>query len=325
MRLLPRAAAIWQQASPRFALNLVPFRLLARPVAPISTTFPHIKCLHDDTKKKPDSAAEQAAKNPQALGDDSETTAVEKRKKWGSDAQLAHNRKLIETQRANDFPNLKKAWEASRAAGFPNAKQSLKNQRAAGFPNAKKGRESQRAAGFPNMRKYRETQRASGWADLKRYHAEQQALGYLESRQRYHAELLRNIEVANQRRLAEDPTFIPPALPDLDSRPRVRYPPRRSGTIPCPEPGCNSKLSNERTLAIHIQRKHSYYSMETSHKCKDPSCNKYFPTEKKALAHLNGVHRRRKPPCPVCDRIFSSPTALKQHLLQIHGIQPSPA
>ncbi|KAM0710640.1 hypothetical protein Q7P35_001378 [Cladosporium inversicolor] len=100
MRLLPRAVAIWQQASPRFALNLVPFRLLARPIAPISTTFPHIKCLHDDAEKKPDSALEQVAEDSpdddqvkleaensaadsksapehaalKALGDDAETT-----------------------------------------------------------------------------------------------------------------------------------------------------------------------------------------------------------------------------------------------------------
>lgn len=380
MRLLPRVAAIWQQASPRFALNLVPFRLLARPVAPIPTTFPHIRCLHDDAKKKPDSALEQAAKDPpdddqvkletdnsaadsesaaehaalEAPGDDTKTTAVRKGKKWGSDAQRAQLRKLIETQRAAGFPNLQKDWEserangfpkskqaleASRAAGFPGAKQSLKNQRAAGFPNAKKGLESQRAAGFPNLKKVAEImraagfpslkkaveeQRASGWADQKKYHAEQQVSCYLELRSRRHAELLRDIESANQRKLAADPTFIPPPLPDLDSRPRVNYR-RRLGTIPCPEPGCNSKLSNERTLAIHIQKMHSCYSIETPHKCEDPGCNQYFPTKKKASKHLFNVHRGPKPLCPVCDRVFSRHATLEQHLLLIHGIQPSPA
>lgn len=63
MRLLPRAADMWQQASLRFALNLVPFRVLARPLAPISAALPHIKCLHDDVKKKPDSVLEQEINN----------------------------------------------------------------------------------------------------------------------------------------------------------------------------------------------------------------------------------------------------------------------
>ena len=63
--------------------------------------------------------------------------------------------------------------------------------------------EEQRALGFPVFKEYIEAQRANGWLAL---------------RERHHAELLRDIEAANKRKLAEDPTFIPTPLPELESR-----------------------------------------------------------------------------------------------------------
>ena len=392
---------MWQRAFPRLALNLVPFRVLARPVAPISTTVPHVKHLHDDTKK-PDPALDKdvrgspadnqvevgtqnSSADSESLGEIARPTTVQKGKKPRSDAQraasIAFAKKLNEAQRAAGFPNLKKIWEAQRAAGFPNLKKAqeaqraadfpnlkkayeslraadfpnLKKahelqraadfpnlrkaheaQRAAGFPNLKKAKEAQRAAGFPSLKKAQEAQRAAGFPSLKKsweaqraagfpvfkeYHAEQGPLGYPMIRKARFDELLRDIEAANKRKLAEDPAFVPSPLPDLESMPRNAYP-KHTGTIPCPEPGCKSKLANERTLATHIRMMHSRCSIDTPHKCKEPSCNRYFPTEKKASQHYYNTHGRPKPSCPVCDRTFVGHANLKRHM-GLHGIPPS--
>lgn len=333
MRLLPRTATMWQQASSRLALKLVPFRVLARTFAPISTTIPYIKHLHDDTKKPdPDreskiedlpaddklelkaqglaadfeSNLEHAA--PEVPEDNAENTAIQKGKKRVSDAL-----------RAARLVNLAKGFETQRAAGYPNLQKAREAQRAAGFPNLKKYREAQRAAGYPHAKRNFEARRASLRAGHERYYEEQSALGHEEYRKRRHAKLLLDIEAANKRKLAEDPTFIPNPLPDLESLPRTSYP-ARVGTVPCPEPGCDAKLFNERTLASHVLRMHSRYSIDTPHKCKDPSCNKYFPTKQWASKHFSATHARPKPACPICDRVYCSPDNLKRHLLLIHGV-----
>jgi hypothetical protein len=317
--LLPQAATMWQQASSRLALNLVPFRVLARPFAPIVATVPHVKHLHDDTKK-PDSALDKKFKNSpaddglelearsptagpesasehaasKALGDDAETPAVQKDKKRVSDAQ--------------------------RAANIANAKKSVEQQRAAGFPNLQKGWDSLRAAGFPNLKRANEINKANGFPNLKKGRELAKATGYVRLAQSYHAELIRNIEAANKRKLAEDPTFIPLPLPNLASRPRVNYS-KRPGSIPCPEPGCGTKLATEQSLAIHIRRMHSGYSEETPHKCKDPKCKIHYQTEVQALEHYLRVHSKPKARCPVCDKIIHK-SSFKRHLVNIHGIKP---
>ena len=331
---------MWQHASSRLALNLVPYRLLARPFAPISTTILHIKHLHDDKKKPVPNLAKELKDLPaddqlklggqipaadsksapeqaglESLGNDVETTAVQKGKKL-----------IFDAQRTASYANLQRGRETQRAAGYPALRRGRETQRSNGFPALHRGRETQRANGILVLGL--ETQRAAGFPILKefreaqQYHAEQRAdLG--KSR---HSNLLRDIEAVNKRKLAEDPTFVPSPLPGFESMSRIVHR-KYSRTIPCPEPGCKSKLSNERTLATHILRKHTYsrYSIDTPHKCKDPSCNKYFPTTKEALKHYSAIHGRQKPTCPVCDRIFSSPSVWKRHLLLMHGIPFSSA
>lgn len=144
----------------RLALNLVPFRVLARPLAPISTTVPHVKHLHDDTKKpgpaldrdlKSSPADDQVEVGTQNSNADSESpveiarpTTVQNGKKPRSDAQ-----------RAASIADGKKAQEALRllAFRFAHLKRLNEAQRATGFPNLKKAREAQRATGFPNVKK----------------------------------------------------------------------------------------------------------------------------------------------------------------------------
>lgn len=161
MRLLPQATTMWQHASSRLALKLVACRILARPFAPISTRILHIKHLHDDKKKPvPDlakelkdlpaddqlklgaqipaadskSAPEQAGL--ESLGNDVETTAVQKGKKL-----------IFDAQRTASYANLERGRETQRAAGYPALHRGRETQRAKG--TLALGLETQRAAGFP--------------------------------------------------------------------------------------------------------------------------------------------------------------------------------
>jgi hypothetical protein len=208
MRLLLRTATVWPQASSRLPLNLVPFCLLARPFALVSTIIPHIKHLHDDTKK-PGSAlgkelkgshahdkleleAKDLAANsesnleytaPEAPEDNAESTAIQKGKKWEYDpqraARLANLAEGFEAQRAAGFPNLQRARETQRAAGFPILQKVWEAQRVANSPNLQKARSVQRAQGFPHLKKAVEEQRAANFPRSQKQWAAQRAAGFL--------------------------------------------------------------------------------------------------------------------------------------------------
>ena len=246
---------------------------------------------------------------------DDETTSVEKGGKPRSAApraaSIANTQKFLEVQRAGR--------EAQRAAGFPSLVKGRETLRALGFPSLQKGLETQRAGRFPALQHGRETQRAAGYPALRRARETKRANAILALRKELETQL-------STRKLAEDPTFVPSPLPDFESMPRIAHR-RKSPTIPFPEPGCKSKLLTERTLATHILNKHTYsrYSIDTPHKCKDPSCNKYFPTTQKASIHYSKIHGTQKPQCPLCDRIYSNPSHWRKHLLLVHGIPPSSA
>lgn len=290
MRLPQLAATLWQRASSRAVLPLVsvPVRVLIRPFAPNSTTVSHVKYLHNETKQ-PDPALKQEpedsaaddkpnleARNIRAVSEsvfnevgpevhqDEIHTATVRRRRPRSEAQTTASR-----------ANIKTLNERLRAAGFPNLIKSVETQRAAGFPNLRKGPdEDERAAGFPALKKAREIIEASDWIDM---------------RKTKHAQLVRDIEAANLRKLAEDPNFVPLPLPDLESRPRVDYR-KPVGTIPCPRPGCKKKLRSEQSLKVHLNRMHGGYSAETPYKCRDTSCNMYYATKKEASSHFHKVH-----------------------------------
>lgn len=261
---------MWQHASSQLALNLVPCRILARPFAPISATILHIKHLHDDTKK-PDPALENEFKDSPA----------------DVKLKLEAQNSAADSESASEEAGLEALGnDVEITAPQKGGKLISDARRVARNANHQKYLDEQRAAGFPILKRLREAQRASGWAPQKKYDAEQRAIGYPNLRKSRHAKLLRDIEAANRRKLAEDPTFVPSPLPDFESMPRIAHR-KYLATVPCPEPGCKQKLSNERTLALHILNKHTYsrYSIDTPHKCKDPSCNKYFPTTQKASQH----------------------------------------
>jgi hypothetical protein len=248
-------------------------------------------------------------------------------------------KKAHEAQRAAGFPNLKTGLEAQRAAGFPGAKISLERQRAAGYSNLKKAQEAQRAAGFSGLKKAHEAQRAAGFPALMQYIEKQRALGFpklkecfearkandwRDIRERHHAELLRDIKAANDRKLAEDPTFIPTPLPELESRPRLNIAPPARDT-PCPEPGCQTMVAGELGLKIHLRNKHGGYSRRTPFKCAESSCKMYYETEKKARDHFRHVHSGEKVTCLICDRVLCNKVYFKRHLLRMHGIESSEA
>jgi hypothetical protein len=195
-------------------------------------------------------------------------------------------------------------------------------------PNLVAGRkrlvEEQRVLGFPSLKaahvaleRYTEEQRALGFPSLKIASEKQRALGYREVRERRRVQLLRDIEAANQRKLAEDPTFEPPPpLPDLPDRASANP---RLGYQVCPRPGCHARCKNEATMKIHIRKMHEGgYSEETPYKCKLASCASYFETPKRARRHFVLVHQAVKARCPLCDRELSSKDNLNRHLRQVH-------
>jgi hypothetical protein len=92
-----------------------------------------------------------------------------------------------------------------------------------------------------------EQQRALGFPSLKIASEKQRASGYREVRERRRVQLLRDIEAANQRKLAEDPTFEPPPpLPDLPDRASANP---RLGYQVCPRPGCHARCKIRSTFA----------------------------------------------------------------------------
>jgi hypothetical protein len=162
-----------------------------------------------------------------------------------------------------------------------------------------------------------EQQRALGFPSLKIASEKQRASGYREVRERRRVQLLRDIEAANQRKLAQDPTFEPPPpLPDLPDRASANP---RLGYQVCPRPGCHARCKNEATMKIHIRKMHEGgYSGETPHKCKFASCNNFYESAQKAHRHFQKVHEAPKVRCPWCDRELSSKYNLNRHLRQVH-------
>jgi hypothetical protein len=225
----------------------------------------------------------------------------------------------IRRDHPNSIAARKKFLEEQKSLGWPVAM----------HPNTVAGRkrlveEEQRALGSPSLKaarlareKYIEEQRALGFPLLKIASEKQRAAGYREVRERRRAQLLRDIEAANQCKLAEDPTFEPPPpLPDLPDRSPYKS---RRGYPVCPRPGCHARCKNETTMKIHIRKMHEGgYSEETPHKCKLASCNQYYETAQKAHRHFQRVHEEPKARCPWCDRELSNKDQLNRHLRQVH-------
>lgn len=293
---------------------LLPLRCrgLIRPVRSKLSQVPYARYLHD-TKDR-DSTLQGSSEDNHAPAQHSpESPDVHSKNERHSESsdvkQDVHPhaakwspREPTEAQRIARLAILEKGRRASMTeahlaavrAGFEKHRDE---QRALGYPQlreaGKASLESQRALGFPNMQKARKR-----------------------SSEVVHAQLVRDIEVANQRKLKEDPTFVPTPLP-VYSGPRT-YPPRAKGKIPCSEPGCKSLLLSERSLEAHVRTKHSSYSAKTPHKCKDSSCCRYFETRKEADAHLKRAHANVT--CSICDRAFAYKYGLYTHMRNIHGM-----
>jgi hypothetical protein len=246
---LPHTAATMWQTSSRALLDLVSVRgfKLASKFAP----FSQVKYLHD------------SAKQPDAVVKSEHLPTVDKTKSTldtkiaVEEPGLAKDKDKPATPRYSKgkYPNqiaaLGKRIEVQRALGFPNLQ---------GHPAQKKYIEDQRAAGFPILEKASEVLRASGYR------------GFREGKR---AALLRDIEAANKRKLAEDPTYKPPPLPDFDINSGPKAKTSRAGYMKCPRPGCPSRCKDETTMKIHLRRMHNEgYSEETPYKCEFASCNR---------------------------------------------------
>lgn len=325
--------------------NLIPLRCrsLVRPFDWRTFTSSRTWYLHDDTKRPDSALREGSGENHAPAQCSSESQDVRGNTQSSKESSslkedvptIAKARKVSEAQRIAFRANLEKGRagrdkyrEMQRALGFPNLRKVIEAQRALGFPGAKKGHEMQRALGYPNLAKALEASRNSDFAGVKKAREAdlkvQRALRFpilskarQASSEASHARLVREIEAVNRRRLAEDPAFVPTPLPAYLGRKDWPYSQKR--TIPCPKPGCKSKLSSHESLERHPRTKHSSYSEATPHKCQDPSCYRYFATEKEVGKHMRVSHLK-KVKCSICDRNFARQGGLNQHLWKIHGM-----
>lgn len=154
---------------------------------------------------------------------------------------------------------------------------------------------------------------------MKAYHEKARSEGYRNLAEYNHAVVVRDIEAANRRKLAEDPTYEPLPLPDMASRP----PPvkRRKASVRCHDPACHSKrFLNETTLRVHLRRCHGARLEETPYKCKHPDCDEHFETKEGASKHFSRSHGPR-PICPICERSYVDNNSLRHHLVHIHGME----
>jgi hypothetical protein len=350
MRLPQIAAAMWLQTASRAVLNLISTRGLTRPFAPKFAPFPQVKYLHvHDGTKQPDAEVKTESEGSSApdqltpgaqngdidakialesnLAKDKDVHTAAPRYSRGKHPNSAANQlRYNEEQRALGWPKLKARNEQQRALGWPKLKAGREKfqqeQRALGSQNAwqgvKKAVEAQRAAGFPHQKALAEKQRAAGWHSLKAYHEKARAEGY-KIAEVHHAKLSRDMAAANERKLAEDPTFQPLPLPVLGSRAAPTRINKR-GTVLCPHRGCRSQFSDEKKLKTHLINKHNEgHSEEAPHKCDFAGCNLSFETKAKARRHFKYVHTLPTAKCPLCDRVICNKYRLEYHLREIHG------
>jgi hypothetical protein len=329
MRLPQLATTTWLQTSSRTVLHLASTRGLLQPFASQFALFSQAKYLHNTTKQSDvavkSESEDSSPVDPRKLGPKNEThdTKYAKEEPGLANDKEDHTATAKPQYAPGMHPNSVAARarfiEEQRALGWPVAKshpsivagrkRMVEEQRALGFPRLK--------AGGPARERYLEEQRAIGFPLLKIAVETQRASGYREMRERRRADLLRDIEAANQRKLAEDATFEPPPpLPDLQDR--SPFNPRREYPL-CPRPGCYARCKNETTMKIHLRKMHDGgYSEETPHKCKLASCNQYYETAQQAQRHFRRVHEGVKAKCPWCDRELSSKEQLKRHLRGVH-------
>jgi hypothetical protein len=315
---------MWQTSSRAACLlNLVSAYRLIRPFASSKLVpFPQVKYLHDDAVAKSGSEEDSSAVDQPKLEARSDTLDAKSTKEEPDSArdEGAATPRYAPGYHPNSVATREKLHKEQRVLGWPIFEKRNEEQRALGWPTLKaaseKSLEKQRAAGFPNLREARETQRAEGFTHLKANHAKLRASDWRQLREVYRINLLRDIEAANERKLAADPNFKPLPIPDLMSKPRRET--SRVGNIPCPEPGCKRMLKHEKSLKEHMRRYHGGYSKETPHKCEFASCNQYYATEAKAQKHFQTTHLREKARCTWCDRKFNA-SNMARHLYYVHG------
>ena len=84
----------------------------------------------------------------------------------------------------------------------------------------------------------------------------------------------------------------------------------------CSFPDCDDKFKLKSSLRNHIE-KHS----EFWYTCQLTSCGKKFKFRGSYLEHVNYRHRDSKSvPCPVCKKMYWTPTSMRSHCAKIHGL-----
>lgn len=307
-------------------LPLVTLSGLIRPFAPKLPPRSCVKYLHDDTKQpgaahfkrelKFSPALEALVRKPQDRYVDTQTASerpgperdqiqepsVAARNSKGKRAQPPALGEL--TRKAQDTHLNVQNQDASEKSGLEKD-QIEKHTVATREPKILSERKPNQAQ---TMKAYHEKARSEGYRSLAEYN---------------HATLVRDIEAANRRKLAEDPTYEPLPLPDMECRsPTVK---RRKASIRCPDPACHSKrFLDERTLEDHPRRCHGAPREKTLYKCKHPDCDKHFNTKGGASNHFSRSHGPFLI-CPICEKSYVDNDRLRHHLVHIHGIERNEA
>ena len=77
---------------------------------------------------------------------------------------------------------------------------------------------------------------------------------------------------------------------------------------------CNKRFNLKTSLINHMQ-------MHSDDKVCCPTCGKMFTYRQNGLEHIDWAHHKKKEcPCPICSKLFQSPTQMRSHRAKQHGL-----
>ena len=84
----------------------------------------------------------------------------------------------------------------------------------------------------------------------------------------------------------------------------------------CPYPDCDDTFMLKTSLRNHTEKHNEFY-----YTCNLTTCGKKFKFRGSYLEHINYRHRDSKSvPCPVCKKMYWTPTSMRSHRAKIHGL-----
>ena len=113
--------------------------------------------------------------------------------------------------------------------------------------------------------------------------------------------------------------------------------PKKGGTIPCQESGCNKMFVNNHTHLYHLKKFHNInkYDQERfiddkvvkllpSGRFQCPDCDNDFSDKNSLKYHIKSQHENKKSTCHICGKTMApSKERLKRHIERVHSAGPS--